>query len=48
MAIGGNVKNTVYATDYQVVGNRFLTPNKRINTKGKVVGEAIVLMSNRF
>lgn len=47
LAIGGNVKNTVYATGYQVVGNGFLTPNKRINTEGEVVGEAIVLMSNR-
>lgn len=47
LAIGGNVKDTVYATGYQALGNGFLTPNKRIDAKGKVVGEAIVLMSNR-
>lgn len=47
LAIGGNIKNTVYATGYQVGSNGFLTPNKRINAKEKVVGEAIVLMSNR-
>jgi hypothetical protein len=47
LAIGGNVKQTVYATGYQVGGNGFLTPNKRIDVKGELVGEAIVLMANR-
>ncbi|MGJ7506437.1 DUF2272 domain-containing protein [Variovorax sp. GT1P44] len=47
LAIGGNIKNSVYATGYQIDTNGFLTPNRRIDADGKVVGEAIVLMTNR-
>ena len=48
LAIGGNIKNSVYATGYQVGADGFLTSNKRIDANGKVVGEAIVLMANRL
>jgi len=48
LAIGGNVKNSVYATGYRVDSDGFLTPNRRIDANGKVVGEAIVLMANRL
>ena len=47
LAIGGNVKNSVYATGYQLTADGFLTPNRRIQVDGTVVGEAIVLMANR-
>jgi len=42
----GNVRNTVYATRYQLDDDGFLSPNQRI-TGGKLVGEVIALMSNR-
>jgi len=48
LAIGGNIRNSVYATGYQVGADGFLTSNKRIDADGKVVGEAIVLMANRL
>lgn len=47
LAIGGNIKHSVYATGYQVTSDGFLTPNRRIDVGGKVVGEAVVLMANR-
>lgn len=47
LAIGGNIKNTVYATGYQVAANGLLTPNRRLDPRGKLVGEAIVLVQNR-
>lgn len=46
LAIGGNIRNTVYATRYQLDNNGFLSPNQRV-VSGKVVGEVIALMSNR-
>jgi hypothetical protein len=47
LAIGGNIKNSVYATGYQVTSDGFLTPNRRVDGSGKVVGEGVVLMANR-
>jgi hypothetical protein len=46
LAIGGNVRNTVYATRYQLDNSGFLSANQRI-ANGKLVGEVIALMSNR-
>lgn len=48
LAIGGNISQSVYATGYELNAAGFLTPNFRIRkSDGKVVGEAIVLMTNR-
>lgn len=51
LAIGGNVKQSVYATGYQLFDSGFLAPNQRIRKVAgkpdKLVGEAIVLMGNR-
>lgn len=46
LAIGGNVRNTVFATRYQLDNSGFLSPNQRV-ANGKPVGEVIALMSNR-
>lgn len=46
-AIGGNVRNSVFATGYQLSSDGSLLRNPRINTAGKLVGEAIVLLDNR-
>jgi hypothetical protein len=48
LAIGGNLSQSVCATGYRLTPDGFLMPNQRIRkADGKLVGEAIVLMTNR-
>lgn len=47
LAIGGNVRQSVYVTGYQLAKDGKLAKNQRFDS-GRVVGEAIVLMKNRI
>ena len=46
-AIGGDVRNSVFATGYQLSSDGSLLRNPRITDAGRLVGEAIVLLDNR-
>lgn len=47
LAIGGNVSQSVFVTGYQLTADGNIAKNQRF-LKGKLVGEAIVLMKNRI
>ncbi|QKH38199.1 DUF2272 domain-containing protein [Achromobacter pestifer] len=47
LAIGGNVSQSVFVTGYQLTAGGNIAKNQRFR-KGKLVGEAIVLMKNRI
>ncbi|MGS1108319.1 DUF2272 domain-containing protein [Achromobacter anxifer] len=47
LAIGGNVSQSVFVTGYQLTVDGNIAKNQRFH-KGKLVGEAIVLMKNRI